>query len=180
MATEPRPPSPAAAGAQAPESSRAPGGPGAAAAEALALTPVEGQHDHTVDDKGRVSIPADFRQALGLDEGAELVVTRHLKERCLRVFTPAGWEAFKARAAQGDRSLNAAVQRVMVGSARRVKVDRLGRVQVPQVLRQFAALEGKCFVMGQGRFMELWDTNQWDLTHGPEQYAELDLSDLDA
>lgn len=142
-------------------------------------TPLEGQHDHTVDEKGRISVPAEFRAALALEEGAELVVTRHLKEHCLRLFTVPAWDDFKRRAAAGDRALNAAVQRVMVGSARRVKLDRLGRVQVPQVLRQFAQLEGKCFVMGQGRFMELWDTAVWDRTHGPEQYAALDLSTLD-
>ena len=42
---------------------------------------VEGQHEHTVDGKGRVSIPSDFRAVLGLTEGMELVVTRHLNER---------------------------------------------------------------------------------------------------
>ena len=43
----------------------------------------EGQHEHTLDSKGRVSIPSDFRVELSLEENAELIVTRHLKERCL-------------------------------------------------------------------------------------------------
>ena len=53
---------------------------------------VEGQHEHTVDGKGRVSIPSDFRSVLGLEEGAELVVTRHLNERCLLVYWPDAWD----------------------------------------------------------------------------------------
>ena len=47
---------------------------------------LEGQHEHTLDSKGRLSVPADFRLALQLTENDELIVTRHLKERCLLVF----------------------------------------------------------------------------------------------
>ena len=46
---------------------------------------LEGQHEHTLDSKGRLSVPADFRLALQLTENDELIVTRHLKERCLLV-----------------------------------------------------------------------------------------------
>ena len=55
-----------------------------------ALSSLEGQHEHTLDSKGRVSVPSDFRAELNLEENAELIITRHLKERCLLVFWPEG------------------------------------------------------------------------------------------
>ena len=65
---------------------------------------------------------------------------------------------------------------MICGSARRVRLDRLGRLQVPQVFRRYAALEGKCLVMGQGNLMEVWSGDLWDRTHGPEAYEDFDLS----
>lgn len=137
---------------------------------------LEGQHDHTVDTKGRVSVPVDFRGLLALTEGDELVVTRHLKERCLLVFWPQAWQRFRDRIAEAPAPVATALKRVVGGTARRVKVDRLGRIQLPQVLRRYAELEGKCFVMGQGHSIEIWATDVWERTHGPERYADVDLS----
>lgn len=139
---------------------------------------VEGQHEHTVDGKGRVSIPSEFRNDLGLDEGVEVMVTRHLKERCLLVYWLDAWEAFKRRIDEAPPRIQSALRRVVCGTARRVKVDRLGRIQIPLVLRKYADLEGKCFINGQGAYLELWSMALWDLTHGPEVYADLDLSEF--
>lgn len=144
-----------------------------------ALSSLEGQHEHTLDSKGRVSIPSDFRTDLEVEENAELIVTRHLKERCLLVFWPAAWEAFKAKIASATPSVGSALRRVVCGTARRVRLDKLGRIQVPQVLRKYADLEGKCLVMGQGHLMEIWSLGVWESTHGPEVYEDFDLGDFD-
>ncbi len=139
---------------------------------------VEGQHEHTVDGKGRLSIPSEFRAELDLDEGREVMVTRHLKERCLLVYWPEAWAAFKAKVDAAPARVQSALRRVVCGTARRVKVDRLGRIQIPLVLRKYADLDGKCFVNGQGSYLEIWSMAMWDLTHGPEAYAEFDLSEF--
>lgn len=141
---------------------------------------LEGQHDHTVDEKGRVSIPAEFRTVLGLQEGDEVVVTRHLRERCLRIYRLDAWEEFKSRIAEMDGKPGAALRKVVRGSARRMKVDRLGRISVPVALRSYAGLVGKCFVMGQGRCMEVWDVEEWNRAHAPEVYTDLDDDALSA
>ena len=137
---------------------------------------VEGQHEHTVDGKGRVSIPSDFRSVLGLEEGAELVVTRHLNERCLLIYWPDAWDALKEQISRAEPRLASALRRVVCGAARRVRVDRLGRIQIPQTFRNYAELEGKCFLMGQGALIEIWSMSVWDVTHGPEAYEDYDLS----
>ena len=137
---------------------------------------VEGQHEHTLDSKGRISLPVEFRAELGLSEGSELHVTRHLNERCLLIYWPAAWAEFKAQIADAPADIGRALRRVVCGAARRVKLDRLGRIQVPQTFRKYAELDGKCFLMGQGRVIECWSMNVWDSTHGPEAYEEIDLS----
>jgi len=139
---------------------------------------VEGQHEHTVDVKGRVSIPSEFRGLLGLDEGAELIVTRHLNERCLLIYWPEAWDVLKQQIADATPRLASALRRVVCGAARRVKLDRLGRIQIPHTFRGYAELEGKCFLMGQGQLIECWSMSMWELTHGPEAYSEFDLSEF--
>ena len=137
---------------------------------------LEGQHEHTLDSKGRLSVPADFRLALQLTENDELIITRHLKERCLLVFWSASWARFREQIENAPAPVATAIKRVICGSARRVRLDRLGRLQVPQVFRRYAGLEGKCLVMGQGNLMEVWSGDLWDRTHGPEAYEDFDLS----
>lgn len=138
--------------------------------------PLEGQHDHTLDEKGRVSIPAEFRQVLQLEEGDEVVITRHLNEQCLLVFRPDAWKAFMDKVDRDLSPIGNALRKVVRGAARRMKVDRLGRISVPSAVRGHAALDGKCFVVGQDQWMQIWDVEVWNRTHAPENYAELDLS----
>ena len=140
--------------------------------------PVEGQHEHTLDGKGRMSIPAEFRGSLALTEGSELVVTRHLKERCLLVFWPESWDAFKEAVGKAPPQVSTALSRIVCGSSRRVRLDKLGRIQIPSVLRKYADLDGKCSVLGQRERLEIWSMAVWDETHGPQQYQELDLSEF--
>lgn len=139
---------------------------------------LEGQHDHTVDGKGRVSIPAEFRGQLGLTEADELIVTRHVNQRCLLIYPVGAWGGFKAEIEASDQRVRTTLRRVVVGSARRVRMDRLGRIQLPQVLRRFAQLDGKCFVVGQGQRIEVWDISVWNEMFAPEQLGDVDLTGL--
>ena len=79
---------------------------------------VEGQHEHTVDSKGRLSLPVEFRVDLGLEEGSELIVTRHLNERCLLVYWPEAWDALKDQIDAAPPRLASALRRVVCGAAR--------------------------------------------------------------
>ncbi|MGK0359944.1 MAG: MraZ protein [Bradymonadia bacterium] len=139
---------------------------------------LEGQHDHTVDGKGRVSIPAEFRGQLGLTEADEFVVTRHFNQRCLLIYPPSAWVGFKAQIEASEPKIRPILRRVVAGSARRVRMDRLGRIQLPQVLRRFAQLDGKCFVVGQGQRIEVWDISVWNEMFDPERLLDLDLTGL--
>lgn len=140
---------------------------------------LEGPHEHTVDDKGRVSIPAEFRGLLEVGEGDELVVTRPLADECLFVFRPDAWAAYKRKAEALPPAIARHFGRVVGGMAKRVKLDRLGRIQLPQVLRKYAHLDGKCFVIGKGHRMEIWAEDVWMAATAPEVFAQLDLGQYD-
>lgn len=118
-----------------------------------------GEFQHTVDDKGRLAIPAKFRPALV--DG--LVVTRGL-DRCLYVWTLEQWQELAQKLAKLP---------VMQSDARRVarhffsgavdsKLDKLGRVVLPQFLREYAALRDEVVVVGVYGRIEIWSREGWD------------------
>jgi MraZ protein len=118
-----------------------------------------GTHTPRLDDKGRIFLPAKFRDRLA----SGLVVTRG-QERCLYIFP---MDEF-ARVAETVRSApvtSKAVRdfaRVFLSGASDEIPDRQGRVTVPSVLREYAGLNRDCTVIGAGSRVELWDTTAWD------------------
>lgn len=117
-----------------------------------------GEYTHTIDDKGRITIPAKFRGELA----AGLVVTRGF-DRNLMVFPRDEWEALAARIAErplGDESVRLFRRRVFSG-ADDLTPDRQGRIIVPQYLRDFAGIDGEVVIAGMYNYIELWSTESW-------------------
>ena len=117
-----------------------------------------GEYAHSVDAKGRVIMPAKFRDELG----TSFVVTRGL-EGCLSVYTQEGW----ARFATGMQKLQAskenvrAFKRFLFGSAAELEFDKQGRILLPQVLREFAGLEKEVVMVGVANRVEIWSKERW-------------------
>ena len=118
-----------------------------------------GEYRHTVDEKGRLAVPARFRAQL--DGGA--VVARWLDE-CLAIFPKQAWEdlATKVRALPITDAGARSFQRYLFAGAFDVDLDRQGRVLVPLNLRQFAGLEGEAVVVGSLDHAEIWAPQRWD------------------
>jgi MraZ protein len=118
-----------------------------------------GEYRHTVDDKGRLAVPAKFRAQL--DEGA--FVSRWL-DACLAVHTRVGWELLASKVAglpitdQGSRLF----QRFVFAGAVEVELDRQGRVLIPAYLRESIGLEGEAVVVGSRDHAEIWAPARWD------------------
>ncbi|HZS02080.1 MAG TPA: division/cell wall cluster transcriptional repressor MraZ [Chloroflexota bacterium] len=131
-----------------------------------------GEFEHSLDDKGRLAIPAKFRPALG--QG--LVLTRGL-DRCLFAWPMAEWQAVADKL--GRLSLMHAearrLQRLLFAGAVDTQLDRLGRVLVPAFLRGYAGLQDAVVVAGVMNRIEIWDRGQWaeERTAAEEQSAEL-------
>ena len=119
-----------------------------------------------LDAKGRLAIPARHRDALtGGPEGANraLVVTAD-PSRCLLLYPCATWEPIQARlmALSSFNERLRGLQRLLVGHADDVDMDGAGRILVPPALRQYAGLEHRVVLVGQGNKFELWDEAKWE------------------
>jgi MraZ protein len=118
-----------------------------------------GQYQHTLDDKGRLMIPARFRELL---EGGAYVTQGF--DRCLMVLT----EPYFQQVYNNVNTMNLAdpnarlLRRLIFANAYPVEVDKVGRVLVPQNLRQFAGLNGEAIIAGQGDYFEVWTPMAWD------------------
>ena len=117
-----------------------------------------GEYTHTIDDKGRVTIPAKFRGELA----AGLVVTRGFDQN-LMVFTAKEWEALAENIAArplSDESVRAFRRRVFSGAVD-LEPDRQGRIVLPSFLREFAGIGNEVVIAGMFNYVELWSSEAW-------------------
>ncbi len=124
-----------------------------------------GRYEHTIDAKGRTSVPARYRDALGAANERRIVLTSAL-DPCLVAYAPAEWTAFEeklARLPQFDRAVQK-LRRIYVSGAVECEFDDVGRILVPPTLREHAALKKDVLWAGAGRYAELWDKDAWQ-TH---------------
>lgn len=133
-----------------------------------------GTHTPKLDDKGRVILPAKFRE--GLADG--LVLTKG-QDRCLVLWPKAEFEAY-ATALRASAQANAKVRaltRVFFSSAFDDNMDRQGRLTIPPVLREYAGLDRDLAVVGADNRIELWDAATWAqyLDNNEPDFADLDL-----
>jgi MraZ protein len=118
-----------------------------------------------LDAKGRLAIPGKHRAALaGSADSPErtLIVTAD-PSRCLLVYPRATWEPIQARlmALSSFNEQIRGLQRLLVGHADEVDMDGTGRILVPPALRQYAGLDHRVVLVGQGNKFELWDEAKW-------------------
>lgn len=116
-----------------------------------------------MDPKGRMAIPTRVREELVESCGGRLVITAHTSDRCLLVYPEPEWlrllpqiEALPSFNKQAQR-----VKRITIGYATQLDIDANGRVLVPATLRDYARLEKKLMLVGQGKKLELWSEDAW-------------------
>lgn len=128
-----------------------------------------GQYQHALDDKGRLTIPAAFRDALA--DGA--FISQGF-DRNLMVMTSAYFQQVYERINAMSITDPAArlLRRLILSSAYQVEVDKAGRILVPQSLRQFLGLNGEAMVIGQGEYFELFTPAEWSQQMQTLQDAE--------
>ncbi len=140
-----------------------------------------GQYQHTLDEKGRLMIPARFRDLL--PDGA--FITQGF-DRCLMVMTPAYFDEVYRRLTAMNSADPAVriLRRQILSNAFGIEVDRVGRILVPAILREFGGLESEAIVAGVGDHFEIWSPALWaeqmaeiqDTEGNNQRYAALDLS----
>jgi MraZ protein len=122
-----------------------------------------GINNISVDAKGRMAMPARYRERLLEVCGGRLVVTVD-RDHCLLVYPLPEWEIIEAKLNELP-SLNKQarlLQRLLIGYATELELDGQGRILLPARLREFANLQKKAILIGQGKKLEIWDEETWD------------------
>lgn len=120
-----------------------------------------GRSRHTLDTKGRLAIPARFRDALEQRTDACLVVTNH--DSCLWAFAREDWRVIEEKAAnlpQFDRSVNTYL-RYFISGAVECPIKQ-GRITIPLDLREIAALSKDVVLVGELKRFEIWEKDRWE------------------
>ena len=123
-----------------------------------------GQFTHSVDAKGRISLPVRFRDQLTGASDPRIVVTPAIFDACLHVYPLKAWEEFEAKVNELPSLDRHAVRfrRLYVSAAVECELDGAGRLLVPQELRTHAKLDKDALWAGMGPKLELWSKPEWD------------------
>jgi len=118
-----------------------------------------GEYTYSIDDKKRLALPSKFRNALG--EGA--VITRGL-DSCLFLYSQHEWEVLAEKLSQLPLSQADArsFARLMLSGAMEVTIDNLGRILMPDYLKEYADLKKKVVITGLYTRIEIWDEEKWN------------------
>ena len=110
-----------------------------------------------------MAIPARIRDALVEYCGGRLVVTAHTEDRCLLVYPEPEWLTLlpQIEALPSFNKVSQRVKRILIGYATPLEIDGNGRVLVPPTLREYANLDKKMMLVGQGKKLELWSEESW-------------------
>jgi MraZ protein len=129
-----------------------------------------GEYNHTVDEKGRLIIPAKYREELG----NEFVVTKGL-DGCLFAYGLSEWQVLeeKLRALPLTNKDARAFARFMLAGAASVEIDKQGRILLPQVLRNFAKIEKEVVLIGVASRFEIWNRTKWEENSIDDNVEEL-------
>lgn len=120
-----------------------------------------GHYEHTIDPKGRVSIPSKFREVLSAKGDGRLVITHF--DNHLMAYPFDEWRAFEDRMASLSfvKDEEAAFVRYLVSGAVDCEVDKQGRVLIPPTLREYAGLANDVVMAGVLKKFEIWDRVRW-------------------
>ena len=118
-----------------------------------------GEFQHNLDTKGRIIIPAKFRDGLG----DEMVVTRWL-DGCLAIYTMEKWQALyeKLQALPATKREARRFTHMIMAKASECTIDSQGRIRLPQPLIKEASLDKECVVIGVSDHVEIWDLDRWN------------------
>jgi len=118
-----------------------------------------GQYEHTIDAKKRLALPAKFRGELG----DKVIITKGV-ENCLVVYTEKEWQIFSEKLSNLPISQTGArsFARIILAGAMEIELDKLGRILLPDYLKNYAGLKKDVAVCGLSNRLEIWDLEKWN------------------
>jgi MraZ protein len=130
-----------------------------------------------IDAKGRIAMPTRYRDRLVEEGQGHVVMTIDTEERCLLLYPLPAWEDIESKLAALPSFNPAArrIQRILIGHATESELDGNGRILLPPLLREFAGLDKRIMLVGQGKKFEIWDEAHWQERRG--QWLEEESTD---
>lgn len=128
-----------------------------------------GKYYYTVDPKGRIIIPAPFREILSSNYSSKLYITNAPFDKCLYVYPLEEWNRLQEQVRtkpRSDEAIRFFLRRV-IASAIEIEMDKQSRVLIPAALREDANINTNVVMAGQIERIELWDRNEWDILFDP-------------
>lgn len=116
-----------------------------------------------VDTKGRMAMPARYRQQLADDAQSQIILTIDTEQRCLLLYPLPFWEEIekKVAALPSFQPATRRIQRLLIGHATELSLDSHGRILLPPLLREYAHIDKNVMLLGQGNKFEIWDEKTW-------------------
>ena len=133
-----------------------------------------GEYSHNIDSKGRIIMPAKFREQLG----EQFMITKGL-ENCLFVYPMAVWEELAQKLGELPSSQKNArfLQRIFISGAADAEPDKQGKVLITSSHREHAGLSKEVTIIGVGTRVEIWDTEKWRDYIGSQDEEEMSLEE---
>jgi MraZ protein len=128
-----------------------------------------GKYYYAVDPKGRIIIPAPFREIISSNYSSKLYITNAPFDKCLYIYPLEEWNRLQDQVRtkpRSDEAIRFFLRRV-IASAVEVEMDKQSRVLIPAALREDANINTNVVLAGQIERIELWDRNEWDIQFDP-------------
>jgi len=132
-----------------------------------------GKYYYTLDPKGRLIIPAPFREIISSNYNPKLYVVNDIFDNCLHIYPQEEWSKLEEKVRtlpKMDEDVKLFIRKV-IGSAQEVEIDKQGRILVSAAQREDASLHSEIVIVGQLDKIDLWDRKEWDAVN--------DLSKID-
>jgi MraZ protein len=138
-----------------------------------------GKYYYTVDPKGRIIIPAPFREIITSNYSSKLYITNAPFDKCLFIYPMEEWNKLQEQIRtkpKSDEAIRFFLRRV-IASATETEMDRQGRILVPIALREDASINSNVVMAGQIERIELWDRSEWDVLFDPAKVDRKAIED---
>jgi MraZ protein len=137
-----------------------------------------GEHEHTIDNKGRLIIPSKFRESFKEYDIEKLYVTRGL-DKCLFMFTENEWKAqeSKFRTMPFTKSESRKFNRLYFSGATQVECDKQGRILIPKYLKDYAGIKRDVVIIGVSNRIEVWAKDSWNQFYAGSKESYEDVAE---
>jgi MraZ protein len=129
-----------------------------------------GMSNHSIDSKGRIVLPAKFREELG----ETFYITRKVMEKCLAIYSEAEWQKFSEKIYTLPDSKVGKIKQFIFSKTAQVTADSHGRILIPANLLAYAEIDKNTVIAGIGDHVQVWNESAWDAKE-----SEMDLHEME-